>query len=65
MFMTHKPPGLIQVTNRKKETESHIPDFASGTVDRNLPANTGTQVQSLVQEDSTCYGTTKPRHHNY
>ena len=39
--MPHKPPGLIKVTNRKKETESHIPDFPSGTVDRNLPANTG------------------------
>ena len=25
----------------------------------------GTQVQSLVQEDFTCYGATKPRHHNY
>ena len=25
----------------------------------------GTQVQSLVQEDPTCYGATKPVHHNY
>ena len=25
----------------------------------------GTQVQSLVQEDSTCWGATKPMHHNY
>ena len=25
----------------------------------------GTQVQSLVQEDSTCLRTTKPIHHNY
>ena len=24
-----------------------------------------TQVQSLVQEDTTCHGTTKPVHHNY
>ena len=25
----------------------------------------GTQFWSLVQEDSTCRGTTKPQHHNY
>ena len=25
----------------------------------------GTQVQSLVQEDSTCLGATKPMCHNY
>ena len=25
----------------------------------------GTQVQSLVWEDATCHGATKPVHHNY
>ena len=25
----------------------------------------GTRVQSLVQEDPTCHGATKPVHHNY
>ena len=25
----------------------------------------GTQVQSLVWEDPTCHGATKPMHHNY
>ena len=65
MFMTHKPPGLFKVTNRKKETESHIPDFPSGTVDRNLPANTETQVQPLVPEDSICHGATKFVYHNH
>ena len=28
---------------------------------KNPPAN----VQSLIQEDSTCHGATKPMHHNY
>ena len=40
-------------------------DFPGGTVDRNLPANVGTQVQSLVQEDSTCHTAIEPMHHNY
>ena len=31
-------------------------DFPSGTVDKNPPANAGTQVQSLVWEDSTHLG---------
>ena len=25
----------------------------------------GTQVRALVQEDTTCHGSTKPVHHNY
>ena len=32
---------------------------------KNLPANAGTWVQSLIWEDPTCYRVTKPMHHNY
>ena len=35
-------------------------DFPGGTVDNNLLPGQGTQVQSLVQEDSTCYRAAKP-----
>ena len=31
-------------------------------MDQNLPANAGTQVRSLGQEDLTCCGTTEPMH---
>ena len=34
-------------------------DFSAGTVDINLPAIAGTQVQTMVWEDFTCHGTTK------
>lgn len=40
-------------------------DFSGGTVVKNPPANAGDQVWSLVQEDSTCPGATKPVSHNY
>ena len=36
-----------------------------GSAVKNLPANIGDTVRSLVQEDSMCHGTTKPMHHNY
>ena len=39
-------------------------DFPGGLVVKNPPANAGAQVQSLVQEVSTCHGATKPVH-NY
>jgi len=32
---------------------------------KNLPANAGDMVLSLVQGDSTCHGTSKPVCHNY
>ena len=32
---------------------------------RSYLAVQGTQVQSLIWEDSTCHGATKPEHHNY
>ena len=40
-------------------------DFPSGAVGKNHLSMQGTQVQSLVQEDPTCCGATKPMHHNY
>ena len=40
-------------------------DFPGGALVKNLPANAGTWVQALVQEDPTCCGATKPVCHNY
>ena len=49
-----------------------IPEFPGGPVVKSLPekkkslsSNAGDTVWSLVQEDSTCCGATKPMHHNY
>ena len=39
--------------------------FPGGTVVKNLPANAGSQVRALVQEDPTCHRATKPVCHNY
>ena len=43
-------------------------DFPGGLVVKNLPVNAGdtgsVPVSSLVWEDSTCHGATKPVHHN-
>ena len=39
--------------------------FLGGSVIKNLPANAGDTVQSLVQEDPTCRRATKPMRHNY
>ena len=32
---------------------------------KNLPADAGDRVQSLIQSDPTCCGTTKLMHHDY
>ena len=39
-------------------------DFPGSPVVKNSPAIQGTQVPSLVQEDPTCCGTTKPMCYN-
>ena len=39
--------------------------FPGGTVDGNPPAHAGDMGSSLVREDSTCCGATKPLGHNY
>ena len=50
----------------KKETENLKEKFrASLVVQWNQVPIQGTQVQYPVQEDLTCYGTTKPVYHNY
>ena len=38
--------------------------FPGGSVVKNPPANAGDTVRSLIWEDPTCSGTTKPVH-NY
>ena len=45
--------------------ESVKQGFPYGAVVKNLPANAGTQVRSLVWENSTCHRATKLVHHNY
>ena len=40
-------------------------DFPGGAVIKNPPANAGNTVRSLIQEDPTCHGATKPVCHNY
>ena len=40
-------------------------DFPGGAMVKNPPANEGTWVRSLVWEDPTCCGGTKPVRHNY
>ena len=40
-------------------------DFPGGAVDGNPSANAGDMVQSLVWEDPTYHGGTKPMCHNY
>ena len=40
-------------------------DFPGGTAEGSPPANAGAWVQSLVQEDSTCLGATKPVRPDY
>ena len=39
--------------------------FPGDAVVKNPPANAGTRVRALVQEDPTCHGATKPVLHNY
>ena len=53
--------NIIQITILKIPRQ----DFPGGAVDKNLPTNAGTQVHSLVQEDSTCHRTNKLMCHDY
>ena len=38
----------------------HLSDFPGGPMDKNLPANAGDLGWTLVREDPTCFGATKP-----
>ena len=51
--------------NKRHPNQKRSRDFPDGTVDKNLPAKTGTRVQSLVQEDSTCRRAAKPVCHSF
>ena len=51
--------------NVRKFNKNQRWDFLGGTMDKNLPANQGTQVQALGWEDSTYHGATKPMHYKY
>ena len=62
----------IQYTNQWYSVPSNVVQlwllsitFPDYSVVKNLPANPGTWIQSLIQEDPTCRRATKPMHHNY
>ena len=40
-------------------------DFPGGPEVKNPPANSGSQIQSLLQEDPTCHSAAKPVYHSY
>ena len=51
---------------KNNEIKRYFGDFLGGAVVKNPPANEGeTRVGSLVWEDPTCSGATKPVCHNY
>ena len=48
-----------------KKRKRNFRVFPGGALVKNPPANAGTQVRALAQEDPTCHGATKPVRHNY
>ena len=63
LFYTRREPGSGILIIRDKN--SRWRDFPGGAVIKNPLAKAGTWVGSLVREDPTCRGATKPVHHNY
>ena len=65
------PSGLLRflITFRMSFSiytkKTSLGDILSGTVVKNLHANAGTWVPSLVKEDYTCHAVTKPMCHHY
>ena len=57
---SHNELVLVCVTNSIWQR-----DFPGGAVVKNPPANAGDTGRSLVREDPTCHGATRPVHHNY
>ena len=57
--------GINEEIKREKKTPKTLEGFLGGSVVKNLPSNAGDTVQSLIQEDPTCCGATKPVCHNY
>ena len=60
---TWEAPNLIFTLSYTLKTQTL--DLPGGAVDKNLPANAGTQAPSLVWEDSTRCRATKPVRHNH
>ena len=60
-FLCHLKFSFKQISHKNKD----FLDFPGCTVDKNPPANAGDGVWSLIGEDPTCLGTTKPVGHNY
>ena len=56
---------VTHVLYDRDTVETKIQGFPGGSVVKNPPANAGTRVWSLVWEDPTCRGATKPVCHNY
>ena len=52
-------------SQREERLKTFTWDFPGGAVVKNPPANAGTRVRTLVREDPTCRGATKPVCHNY
>ena len=57
--------GIITGAKSLRLRVDYIHDFPGGPGVKNLPANAGTQVQSLFQEDPMYHRATKPICHNY
>ena len=56
---------ISYTVSSKKKTKQNIQNFSGGTVDKNPPADAGTQVRSPVREEPTCCQVTKSMGHNY
>ena len=59
------PDSTCYSAARVLETKKEWGDFPGGPVVKNHLPMKGTHVESLVQEDPTCHGATKPDRHNY
>ena len=54
-----------ELGRRLDKLKEHYKGFPGGSVVKNLLAIPRDTVWSLIQEDPTCLGATKPKHHNY
>ena len=54
-----------ELGRRLDKLKEHYKGFPGGSVVKNLLAIPWDTVWSLIQEDPTCLGATKPKHHNY
>ena len=56
---------MTGINEEIKTEKKYLEGSLGGSVVKNLPSNAGDTVQSLIQEDPTCCGATKPVCHNY